>query len=266
MNGKRHMEIALAAFVATLAAAGGARPAAWAFVLVNAAAWAGHASYEKKWIQWIEYAALLCGAVFVCVDLMARDVGAWGFAPLACVAALAGAILPDADAWVSMRSHRDPFTHSAAPVLLVAANAAWLAANGVFDASPAPLLVFAGVLVGYGSHLVADVVPSGSLLLDAARELVAGEGAPGDVRGIPERMERWWLLTGGALGLALGYLVAWAVGDASRATVLIVQPAGGPNLFHSSDGWVAAAAALVIAAALVSATAAAHKIRHAANR
>jgi len=109
---------------------------------------------------------------------------------------IVGAHFPDFDLDFGARFHRSPITHSFfIPLALFLFY--------LFQApSPDILRLLAIFFLGYASHLLLDILPSGASLFGRFTSIFQSY-TPGDVRGIPEGMEKGWLIGSGLLTLAL---------------------------------------------------------------
>ena len=136
-----------------------------------------------------------------------------GIIGLGYLLAFLGGTLPDLDSWFSVKYHRDPFTHS---VLLPSLFFIYFFL-GLDNSESGILFVCSGLLIGYSSHLLFDVYPRGSSIFKVIkRTFSAEEGAPGDIRHLPEVFERGYLTLGGFAGL--GYSIALIIRIGAEGT------------------------------------------------
>ncbi len=135
------------------------------------------------------------------------------------VAALAGTTLPDFDMALGL-GHRSGLTHSVLPVLLLTSRRRWRP-------------VAAGLALGIGLHLSADVFPNA--MRGFATVKLPGMGSIG-------RGGSWtWLVTNAIAALAIGtVLLRWIATVRMTAVILaIVAVIGTAYLFATDGGWPA---------------------------
>ena len=133
------------------------------------------------------------------------------------VAALAGTTLPDLDLALGL-GHRSGLTHSLLPALIAATNPRWRP-------------VAAGLALGLGLHLSADVFPN-------AMRGYATVKLPG-LGGLSATASYLWLATNALAALALGTLSLRRLAS-PRATLLVlvsVALIGIAYLFATDGGW-----------------------------
>jgi len=111
---------------------------------------------------------------------------------------LIGAHFPDFDLDFGTRFHRSPLTHSfIIPSLLFIAYF-----HGTRDTTVLRLLSM--FFMGYASHLFLDIFPAKASIL--ARFLAPFKHyTPGDIRLIPEKWEKPWLIISGLITLAFAF-------------------------------------------------------------
>jgi len=113
---------------------------------------------------------------------------------------LMGAAIPDFDNDFGTRYHRSFITHG--PYLFGA-----LGIGYYFLPVPSEISVLiAFFMIGYSTHMFLDIFPSGKSFFVAVFSALAYASAPGDIRGIPERIERGWLFFSGILSAGFGVL------------------------------------------------------------
>ncbi len=113
---------------------------------------------------------------------------------------LMGAAIPDFDNDFGTRYHRSFITHG--PYLFGA-----LGIGYYFLPVPSEIsALIAFFMIGYSTHMLLDLFPSGKSFFVAVFSALAYASAPGDIRGIPERFERAWLFTSGVLSAGFGVL------------------------------------------------------------
>jgi len=135
------------------------------------------------------------------------------------VAALAGTTLPDLDMALGL-SHRSGLTHSVLPVILLASQRRWRP-------------VAAGLALGIGLHLSADVFPNA--MRGFATVKLPGMGSIG-------RGGSWTWLAGNALAaLAIGTMLLCRIATVrmTAAVLAIVAVIGTAYLFVTDGGWPA---------------------------
>jgi hypothetical protein len=135
------------------------------------------------------------------------------------VAALAGTTLPDLDLALGL-GHRSGLTHSILPVMLLAGRPRWWP-------------VAAGVALGIGLHLSADVFPNA--MRGFATVKLPGVGSIG-------RGGSWGWLAGNALAaLAIGAVLLRRIATpwVTAAVLAIVAVVGVAYLFVTDGGWPA---------------------------
>jgi len=135
------------------------------------------------------------------------------------VAALAGTTLPDLDMVLGL-GHRSGLTHSVLPVILLASRPRWWP-------------VAAGLALGIGLHLSADVFPNA--MHGFATVKLPGMGSIG-------RGGSWAWLAGNALAaLAIGTLLLRRIATlrVTAAILVIVAVIGTAYLFVTDGGWPA---------------------------
>jgi len=112
---------------------------------------------------------------------------------------IVGAHFPDFDLDFGTRYHRSPLTHSF--IIPLALAIFYLLQRP----SPDVMRLLAFFFLGYSSHLFLDIFPAKASIL--ARAIAPFKNyTPGDIRGIPEKMEKPWLIGSGLLTLALAIL------------------------------------------------------------
>ncbi len=161
------------------------------------------ASIEKGYKNFcsLNYVITLISVLFISVFCKLIFTDRFGIIIIGYLLAFIGASLPDLDAWVSIKSHRDPITHSG---LLPSLLFMYFFLMFSYHAGDAEFLfVFAGLILGYASHLLFDVFPLGSSIKEVMKIMFSREkGAPGDIRHLPEKFERGYLTYGGFLLIA----------------------------------------------------------------
>ncbi|MFX1521224.1 MAG: hypothetical protein ACFFCD_15025 [Promethearchaeota archaeon] len=110
---------------------------------------------------------------------------------------IAASHFPDLDLDFGIKYHRSPITHS--PIIPVAVMIFYFLSSFSFSV----LFLVASFFIGYSSHLFLDLIPPtgsafGSRVSKWFEQRLKG-GAPGDLRGIPEKYERNWLLVSGII-------------------------------------------------------------------
>lgn len=132
--------------------------------------------------------------------------------------AIAGACLPDYDAFIEIKYHRDPFTHSA---LIPVITGTW--AILVCPVLYLPLMIpVSGFLVGYATHLFADHFPSSSTFIDGISAWRKKASAPGNIRHIKKSRQASWLLLNYAMIIPV---IIFALGRMPMAGFLDFIPA-----------------------------------------
>lgn len=150
----------------------------------------------------------------------------WAAAAALVAAALAGTTLPDLDMTLHL-GHRSGLTHSVLPAAACAIRRRWRA-------------LAAGLALGLGLHLSADLFPNG--MRGFATIKLPGEGSIGAVASY------WWIAANAALALVGG---AWAAARAVPAALSGAAFAGvalvGVTYFFATDGgwWALALFALL---------------------
>ena len=135
------------------------------------------------------------------------------------VAALAGTTLPDLDMTLGL-GHRSGLTHSVLPVILLASRRHWRP-------------VAAGLALGIGLHLSADVFPNA--MRGFATVKLPGMGSIG-------RGGSWaWLVTNAIAALAIGTVLLRRIATVRMTAVIlaIVAVIGTAYLFATDGGWPA---------------------------
>lgn len=147
------------------------------------------------------YIITLISVLFISIFCKLVITDRFGIILIGYLLAFIGASLPDLDAWVSIKSHRDPITHSG---LLPSLLFLYFFLMFSFNSGDAEFLfVFAGLILGYASHLLFDVFPLGSSIKEVMKIMFSKEkGAPGDIRHLPEKFERGYLTYGGFVLIA----------------------------------------------------------------
>ena len=110
---------------------------------------------------------------------------------------VAASHFPDLDLDFGIKYHRSPFTHS--PIIPAAILIFYFISSFSFSV----LFLVASFFIGYSSHLFLDLIPPtgsafGSRVSKWFEQRMKG-GAPGDLRGIPEKYERNWLKISGII-------------------------------------------------------------------
>lgn len=126
---------------------------------------------------------------------------------LAWLLVIFGAYFPDIDLDFGTRFHRNLITHSHIVVMFIAAVYLTTPVSQVLE-----LLGF--FFLGYASHLLLDIFPSNASLFKRIWTIFASYQTPGDLRGIPEWLERPWLVICGITAATIGVLFlneAWAL-------------------------------------------------------
>lgn len=118
-----------------------------------------------------------------------------------------GAYFPDIDLDFGSKFHRSFWTHGHFIPLFL---------QIVYLIRPDVVIIelFGFFFMGYASHLLLDIFPSHKALLKRFWSWFRYHQTPGDIRGIPERYERPWLITSGLYVAALSYLflsVKWGI-------------------------------------------------------
>jgi len=126
---------------------------------------------------------------------------------LAWLLVIFGAYFPDIDLDFGTRFHRNLFTHSHIVVMFIAA---------VYFTTPVPqvLELLGFFFLGYASHLLLDIFPSNASVFKRVWTIFASYQTPGDLRGIPEWLERPWLVICGIITASIGVLFlneAWTL-------------------------------------------------------
>lgn len=116
-----------------------------------------------------------------------------------------GAYLPDIDLDFGTKYHRSFWTHGPIIPFFFAL---------VYGITPSTIVLnlFGFFFMGYASHLLLDIFPSGASLFKMVWTLFTTYQAPGDIRSIPEWFERPWLAGSGLYVIALStifFLEAW---------------------------------------------------------
>lgn len=135
------------------------------------------------------------------------------------VAALAGTTLPDLDMMLGL-GHRSGLTHGVLPVMIALWSPRWRA-------------VAAGLALGIGLHLSADMFPNG--MRGFATVKLPGFGSIG-------RGGSWtWLAANAAVTLAIGTMVLRRIASAwaTLAILIVVAAIGVGYLFVTDGGWPA---------------------------
>ena len=145
--------------------------------------------------------------------------GAWVVAGAVVAAAVAGTTFPDLDQLLPLGGHRSALTHGALPVLAVAAA----------DRRLWP--VAAGLGLGIGLHLAADLFPNG--MRGYATIKLPPFGSIGAGRSY------LWIAANAGLAMAGG---AWLLGQVAAprvagATMVAVGLMGVAYLFRTDGGW-----------------------------
>jgi hypothetical protein len=104
---------------------------------------------------------------------------------------------PDLDLDFGIKYHRSPITHS--PIIPAVVFVFYFISSFSFPV----LFLVSSFFIGYGSHLFLDLIPpTGSAFGERVskwfKQKLEG-GAPGDIRGIPEKHERNWLKISGII-------------------------------------------------------------------
>lgn len=135
------------------------------------------------------------------------------------LAALAGTTLPDLDMALGL-GHRSGLTHSILPVLVACADRRWRP-------------VAAGLALGIGLHLSADVFPNG--MRGFATVKLRGAGSIG------ARASYLWLGVNAAAALIAGTVLLRAIASRTTTAVLLAAVAaiGVGYLFVTDGGWPA---------------------------
>ncbi len=103
-----------------------------------------------------------------------------------------GAHFPDFDLDFGRRFHRSPITHSALiPAILFAYHILY-----ILDKTS--LVLMALFFLGYASHLLLDIFPANASILKRFTYIFRNY-VPGDIRGIPKRYEKTFLVVSGVL-------------------------------------------------------------------
>mgnify|MGYP005848399243 CR=1 FL=1 len=154
-----------------------------------------------KYYSQANYAITIVSVLFISIFCKLIFTDRFGIIIIGYLLAFIGASLPDLDAWVSIKSHRDPITHSS---LLPSLLFLYFFLMFSFHSEDAEFLfVFAGLILGYASHLLFDVFPLGSSIKEVMKIMFSKEkGAPGDIRHLPEKLERGYLTYCGFLLIA----------------------------------------------------------------
>jgi len=110
---------------------------------------------------------------------------------------IAASHAPDVDLDFGIKYHRSPITHS--PLIPAVLFVFYFLTSFEFGV----LFLLAAFFIGYSSHLFLDLIPPtgsafGSRVSKWFEQRLKG-GAPGDLRGIPEKYERNWLKVSGII-------------------------------------------------------------------
>ena len=137
---------------------------------------------------------------------------------LAWLLVIFGAYFPDIDLDFGTRFHRSLLSHSHIVVMFIAA---------VYLTTPVPqvLEILGFFFLGYASHLLLDIFPSNASLFKMIWTVFTSYQTPGDLRGIPEWLERPWLVICGIIAATLGVLFlneAWALSSINFFVYVIV--------------------------------------------
>lgn len=135
------------------------------------------------------------------------------------IAALAGTTLPDLDMSLGL-GHRSGLTHSLLPIAIACARPGWRP-------------VAAGLALGIGLHLSADVFPNGMRGFATVKLPGAGSiGAAGSYG--------WLALNAlAALGIGTAFLLHLASARVAAAILLVVAVIGVGYLYVTDGGWPA---------------------------
>ena len=132
----------------------------------------------------------------------------FGYIIIGALLALAGGAAPDWDFDLGIQYHRNSITHSAIlPTIFYMTFFFGLSPDpNLLAVGPVSMFISAMFLLGYASHLFLDLFPQRSDLLKIVDDMIK-EKAPGDIRDIPEKYERFWLFLGGSLNMAFAALL-----------------------------------------------------------
>ncbi|MHA1238563.1 MAG: hypothetical protein ACTSSJ_04895 [Candidatus Odinarchaeia archaeon] len=111
-----------------------------------------------------------------------------------------GAYFPDFDLELGVRFHRSPISHSAIIPVMFFATYLYFTLTATMEAVVLNLL--AVFFLTYSTHLFADLLPSKRGFLKRFQTILS-TSTPGDIRGVPEKLEKPWLIVSGAICLGL---------------------------------------------------------------
>ena len=106
--------------------------------------------------------------------------------------AILGAHFPDFDLDFGVRYHRSPITHSALIPTIIFLYYLY------FRPEDLVLILLSVFFLGYSSHLILDIFPSKASLLKRISSIFKNY-VPGNVKGIPKRYEKKFLVVSGII-------------------------------------------------------------------
>ncbi|MHA1339756.1 MAG: metal-dependent hydrolase [Promethearchaeota archaeon] len=149
---------------------------------------------REKNMKKVSYYTTLINVIVLSSTVNLEISNRFGIIIIGYLLAFMGASFPDLDLWISIKSHRNPFTHSAMLPSLMFIYFFFIFNPKTIEAEI--IFLFTGFFIGYASHLIFDLYKRGTKFISALfyRE---SDVPPGDIRHVPSSLERFYLSFGG---------------------------------------------------------------------